>query len=55
MFQHVVSNFNAKFVMKADDDTFINTPALVQMLHKLSEDTSNSFYVGMRLSRYWCA
>ncbi len=55
MFQHVVSNFDAKFVMKADDDTFINAPALMQMLRKLSKDNSNFYYVGMRLSREWCA
>ncbi|CAL5221966.1 g4248 [Coccomyxa viridis] len=53
MFQHVVSNFDAQFVMKADDDTFINVPALLQVLHKLSKDTSNFYYVGQRLSRDW--
>ena len=26
MFQHVVSNYDTRFVMKADDDTFINVP-----------------------------
>ena len=55
MFQHVVSSFDAKFIMKADDDTFINAPALLQMLHKLSKDTSSFFYIGQRLSRDWCA
>ncbi|CAL5221964.1 g4246 [Coccomyxa viridis] len=51
MFQHVVSSFDVRFVLKADDDTFINAPAIVQMLYKLSKDTSNYFYVGMRMTR----
>ena len=54
MFQHVVSNFDTKFIMKADDDTFINVPALVHMLHKLSSDNTKFFYIGMRLTRDWC-
>lgn len=54
MFQHVVSNFDTKFIMKADDDTFINVPALLHMLHKLSSNSNRFFYIGMRLSRDWC-
>jgi len=54
MFQHVVTNFDTKFVMKADDDTFINVPALLHMLHKLTSNSNRFFYIGMRLSRDWC-
>ena len=53
MFQHVVSSFDAKFVMKADDDTFINVPALLHMLHKLSRNSNRFYYIGMRLKRDW--
>ena len=54
MFEHAVSNNDARFVMKADDDTFINVPALLHMLHKLSSDSNRFFYIGMRLTRDWC-
>ncbi len=54
MFEHVVSNFDAKFVMKADDDTFINVPAILHMLHKLSSNSNRIYYIGMRLFRDWC-
>ncbi|CAK0786752.1 hypothetical protein CVIRNUC_009966 [Coccomyxa viridis] len=53
MFEHAVSNNDARFVMKADDDTFINVPALLHMLHKLSSDSNRFFYIGMRLTRDW--
>ena len=54
MFEHAVSNYNTRFVMKADDDTFINVPALLHMLHKLVSESDRSFYIGMRLTRDWC-
>lgn len=54
MFEHAVSNYDARFVMKADDDTFINVPALLHMLHKLCSDSNRFFYIGMRLTRDWC-
>ena len=53
-FQHVVSTFHTRIVMKANDDTSINVSALLHMLHELTNNTDRFCYIGMQLTRDWC-
>ena len=54
-FQHAVSNFDANFIMKADDDTFVNIPVLLHMLQQLSPE--RSYFMGHKMHRrtWWYA
>ena len=53
MMQHAQANYDMKFFMKADDDTYINIPV---MLNALRESVKDRFvYIGYRVrktSRY---
>ena len=53
MMQHAQANYNMKFFMKSDDDTYVNIPV---MLHALRESVKDRFvYIGYRVrktSRY---
>ena len=50
MFQHVVNNFNAKFLIKVDDDSIVNVNLLNEYLTKLISDRKDSYFYGGT----WC-
>jgi len=50
MMQHAQANFDMKYFMKADDDTYINVPIILHMLQTRTDD--HFVYIGKRMTRH---
>ena len=50
MMQHAQANFDMKYFMKADDDTFVNVPIILHMLQTRTDD--HFVYIGKRMTRH---
>lgn len=53
MMQHAQANFDMKYFMKADDDTYVNVPIILHMLQTRTDD--HFVYIGKRVTRHACA
>jgi hypothetical protein len=49
LFEHAVTHFDPDFILKTDDDTFVNIPVVLHMLQQLG--TERSMYIGERVNR----
>lgn len=54
VFQHVVATYDFSFVLKTDDDSFVNVPALVGVLKQACKNTGcrhEALYMGCQVER----